>query len=93
LRSERTTEIPFPEYLIHYRSHPVNILVSDLYEDGASLGHQISRHSQAIPQIRQVAVNPIAPSITKRPHLLRLTGDVLDVAVLHIPARSRPLEI
>jgi len=35
----------------------------------------------------------IAPRITEGLHLLRLTRDVAGVAVLHIAARGRPLEI
>ena len=38
-------------------------------------------------------MNPIAPGVAKRLHLLRLARDVVDLAVLHIAAGRAPLEV
>ena len=71
----------------------MHIFIADLHEDRAGIGQQITRHSQPIPQISQVAVNTIAPSIPKRFDLLRLAGDVVGLAVLHVAAGGAPLKV
>jgi hypothetical protein len=38
-------------------------------------------------------MNAIPPGVPKRLHLLRLTGDVRDIAVLDIAAGGAPLEV
>ena len=81
------------KHFIHQGPNAMDILVSDLNEDAAAFRQQIPRHGQPIPQIRQIRMNPIPPSIPERLHLLRLAADVLRLAVLHVAARRRPLEV
>ena len=71
----------------------MHILIPDLHEDRPGFGQQVTRHRQPIAQIRQIGMDAIAPRIPERLHLLRLAGDVLRIAVLHVAARRAPLEI
>jgi hypothetical protein len=83
-----------PKHLIHHRPHPVHILIADLHEDRAAnpVGQQIPRHGQPVAQVGQVGMDAIAPGVAKRLDLLRLAGDVVGVAVLHVAAGGAPLE-
>ena len=71
----------------------MNVLIPNLHKDRSTLTQQIPRNRQPIPQIRQIRVNPVPPRIPERLHLLRLAADVFGFAVLHVPARRRPLEV
>jgi hypothetical protein len=90
---KKGTKVVFPKHLIHHRPHSVDILIADLHENRAGLGQQIPRHGQPIAQVGQVAVDPVAPRIAKRLHLLRLARDVPGIAVLHVAAGGGPLEV
>ena len=57
----------------------MNVFIANLNEDRARIGKQISRHGQTVTQVGQVGVNAVAPRITKGPHLLRLTSDVINL--------------
>ena len=71
----------------------MHILIPDLHKDRAGIRQQIPRHGQPIPQISQVGMNPVPPGIPECLDLLRLPGDVVGVAVLHVPAGGGPLEV
>ena len=71
----------------------MDILISDLHEDGTRIDEQISGHSEAVAEISEVAVDAVAPSVAEGLYLFWFTGDVLDIAVLHVAARRGPLEI
>ena len=71
----------------------MDVLVPDLHEDRAALGQQLPRHRQPIAEVREVGVDPVPPCVPKRLHLLRLTGDVLRLAVLHVATGGGPLEV
>ena len=86
-------EISISKNLVHHRPHAMNILIANLHKDRSTLTQQIPRHRQPIPQIRQIRMNSVPPRIPKRLHLLGLAADVLRIAVLHVPARRRPLEV
>ena len=71
----------------------MHVLVPDLHKHRAALGQQLPRRRQTVAQIRQIGMDPVAPRVPKRLHLLRLAGHVLGLAVLHVAARRRPLEV
>ena len=71
----------------------MDILVPDLHEDRAALGQQVARDRQPIPEVREVGVDSVPPCVPERLHLLRLPGDVLRLAVLHVAAGGGPLEV
>ena len=86
-------EVVLSKHLIHQRSHTMNVLITDLHEDGAGLGEQIACDGKAITQVGEVAVDAVAPGVPKRLHLLRLSGDVGGPAVLDVAAGGGPLEV
>ena len=51
------------------------------------------QQDEAITEIGQVRVNAVSPGVPECLHLLRLTGDVVTVAIPHIPTRGGPLEV
>src|SRR5262249_33794377 len=69
------------------------VLVTYLHKDRSGICQQVSRHCQAIAQVRKVAVYAVAPGIPKSFDLLRLTCDLTSLAILHITASRRPLKI
>ena len=71
----------------------MHILVPNLHEDRTTLREQVPGHGEAIPQVRQVRVNAVAPCVTKGLDLFRFAGDVAGVAVPDVPAGSGPLEV
>ena len=71
----------------------MHVLIPNLHKDRSGLGEEVTCHSESIPKVRQIAVNPIPPRIPKRPDLLGLPGNVLNVPVLDVTARRRPLEV
>ena len=71
----------------------MHILITDLNKDRAALRQQFPRHRQPVPQIRQVGVDPIPPSVSEGFHLLRLSGDVLHLAVPYRAAGGGPLKV
>jgi len=60
------------------------VLVPNLHKDRASVSQQIPCHRKPIPQIGQVRMNSVSPGISERPHLFRLAGYVLKIAILDI---------
>jgi hypothetical protein len=56
-------------------------------------GQQIPGDRQSIAQVGQVGVDAVAPGVAERLDLLRLAGDVLGLAVLHVAAGGGPLEV
>ena len=71
----------------------MHVFISDLHEDRTAFREQVPRHDQAIPQVRQVGVNAVAPSVTEGLDLFRFAGDVGGVAVFDVPAGGGPLEV
>jgi hypothetical protein len=71
----------------------VDIFIADLHEDGAGIGEEIARDSEPIPQVGEVAVDAVAPGVAEGFDLLRLAGDVVGLAVLHVAAGGGPLEV
>ena len=71
----------------------MHVLLSDLHEDRTRFRQQVPCRGQPIPQIGQVRVNPVAPSIAEGLDLFRLAGDVFELAVFHVAAGGGPLEV
>ena len=71
----------------------MDVLIADLHEDRAGLGEQIAGDGEPVAQVGQVAVDAVAPGVAERLDLLRLAGDVVGVAVLHVAAGGGPLEV
>ena len=71
----------------------MDILIADLHEDGAGIGQQIAGDGQPIAQVGQVGVDAVAPGVAEGLDLLRLAGDVVGLAVLHVAAGGGPLEV
>ena len=86
-------EIVFPKHLIHHRPDAMDILIADLHEDGAGLGEQIAGDGEPVAQVGEVAVDAVAPGVAEGFDLLRLAGDVVGLAVLHVAAGRGPLEV
>ena len=86
-------EVLLAEDLVHQRSDAMDVLVADLDEDRARLGEQVARDRQPVAQVGEVAVDAVAPGVAERLDLLGLARDVRGVAVLHVAARRRPLEV
>lgn len=81
------------ENLVHQDSNAVNILVTDLHEDGTALRQQITGNRESVSQIREVRMDAVAPCVSEGSHLLGFAGDVLGLAVSYITAGGRPLEV
>ena len=86
-------EIILSKNFIHQHPHPMDVLIPNLHEDRSALRQQIPCHRQPIPQVRQVRMDPVPPRVPERLDLLRLAGDVVGLAVLHVPAGGGPLEV
>ena len=71
----------------------MHILIADLHEDRAGIGKQIARDGEPVAQVGEIAVDAVAPCVAERLDLLRLAGDVVGVAVLHVAAGGGPLEV
>ena len=71
------------EHLVHDRPNAMDILIADLYKDGAGIGEQIAGDGEPITKVGKVAVDAVAPSIAEGFDLFWLSGDVVGVAVLH----------
>src|SRR5882672_6133625 len=71
----------------------MDIFVADLHEYGAGIREQIAGDGEAVTEIREVAMNTVAPRITESLYLLRFAGDVAGVAILHVAAGRGPLEV
>src|SRR5262245_16848008 len=93
LDGDSANEVCIAENLVHKRTYPVDIFITDLHEDRTRLGEQIARYSEPIAQVRQVAVDTVAPCVAEGLHLLRLARDMRRVAVLHVAAGRAPLEV
>ena len=87
------TNFSLPKTSSIIATNAVDVLVPNLHEDEPALRQQIPRNRQPVPQIRQIRMNPIPPRIPKRLDLLRLAGDVVSLAVLHVAAGRGPLEV
>ena len=64
----------------------MDILISDLHKYRTGISQQITSNNQSIAKIRQIAVDAIAPRITKSFNLLWLSSNVRCVAVLDVTA-------
>ena len=71
----------------------MDIFIADLHEDGAGIGEEIAGDGEAVAEIGEVAVDAVAPGVAEGFDLLRLAGDVVGVAVLHVAAGGGPLEV
>ena len=71
----------------------MDIFIADLHEDGAGVRKKITRDSQSVAEIGEVAVDAVAPGVAEGFNLLRFARDVAGIAVLHVAARRGPLEI
>ena len=71
----------------------MHILVADLHEDRTRLGQQIAGDGEPIAEVGEIAVDAVAPGVAKGFDLLRLAGDVVGLAVLHVAAGRGPLEV
>ena len=71
----------------------MDIFISNLHENRARLVQQVPRNRQPVPDVGEVAVNPVPPGVTEGFDLLGLPGDVLGAAVLDVAAGGGPLEI
>ena len=54
----------------------MHVFVAYLHEDRTGVGKQIARDRKAVAQIGEIAMDAIAPRITKGFDLFRLAGDV-----------------
>jgi hypothetical protein len=54
---------------------------------------KIAGDGEAVAQVGEVAVDAVAPGVAEGFDLLRLAGDVVGVAVLHVAAGRGPLEV
>ena len=86
-------EVLVSKHLIHHRPDAMHILIADLHEDGAGVGEQIAGDGEPVAQVGEVAVDAVAPGVAEGFDLLRLAGDVVGVAVLHVAAGGGPLEV
>src|SRR4051812_24567612 len=71
----------------------MDILVTDLHEDGAGLREEIARDRETVAKIGEVAMDPVTPRVTERLDLFRLASDVASVAVFDVATGCTPLEI
>src|SRR5262245_22242808 len=71
----------------------MNIFVADLHDEGTRLGEQIASYGEAVAEVSEIAVDAVAPSVAEGFDLLRLAGDVVGLAVLHVAAGGGPLEV
>ncbi len=71
----------------------MDIFIADLNEDGAGIGQKIAGDGEPVAQVGEIAVNSVAPGVAEGLDLLRLAGDVVGVAVLHVAAGGGPLEV
>ena len=86
-------EVYFAEHFIHQITKPVNVFITNLHKDGAGIRQQIPRDGEPVPQVGEIAVDAVAPGVAEGFDLLRLAGDVADIAVLHVAAGGGPLEV
>ncbi len=71
----------------------MDILIADLYENGARFGEQLSCDREPIAKNRQVGMNPELPGVPESPHLLWLTSSVLHLAVFNVALASADLPV
>ena len=71
----------------------MHILITDLHEHAPALAQQLPGQQQPIPQIGEIRMNAQLPGIPEGPDLLRLAGEVLVLAILHVPLIHKGLEI
>ena len=53
----------------------MHVLIADLHEDRTRIRQQIPRHGEPVTKVGKVAVDAVAPGVTKGFHLLWLAGD------------------
>ena len=71
----------------------MHIFVPDLYEDRTAFREQIPGYGEAVPQVRQVGVDSVAPGVAEGLDMYRFTGDVGGIAVFDVPTGGGPLEV
>src|SRR5690242_14158376 len=71
----------------------MHVFIADLHEDRTRIGEEIAGDSEAVAEVREIAVDTVTPRVAEGFDLLRLAGDVAGVAVLHVATRGRPLEV
>ena len=71
----------------------MHILVANLHEDGSGVSEQVARNRKTIAEVGEITVNAVAPRVAECFYLLRLAGDVVGFAVLHVAAGGGPLEV
>ena len=71
----------------------MHILVANLDKDRPVSVSRSRAHGETVTEVSEIAVNAIAPGVTEGLDLFRLAGDVIGIAVLHVAAGRRPLEI
>ena len=71
----------------------MDIFIADLHEDGAGIVKEIAGDGEAVTEVREIAVDAVAPGVAESFDLLRLAGDVAGVAVRHVAAGGAPLEV
>ena len=71
----------------------MHIFIADLHEDRAGIGEQIAGDGEAVAEVGEVAVDAVAPGVAEGFDLLRLAGDVVGLAILHVAAGGGPLEV
>jgi hypothetical protein len=68
-------------------------LPADDRKDGSGIGEEIAGDGEPIPQVGEVAVDAVAPSVAEGFDLLGLARDVVGFAVLYVAAGGGPLEV
>ena len=71
----------------------MHVLVADLHEDAATLGQQFPHQQQAVAQVGEVGVDAQLPGVAESADLLRLGGQVLVLAVLHVALVHERLKV
>src|SRR5205823_1623810 len=88
-----TDEILIAEHFIDYCTNAVDVFVAYLNEERTGVSEEIAGNDEPVAQVREITVDSVAPSVTKRFDLLWLASDVISLAVLHVAAGRGPLKV
>lgn len=88
LHDHLASEVLHAEHLVHDLADVMDVLIRNLDEDAARIGKQFSGEKQAVPQVRQVAVDAEGPDVAVRLNLLGLAGETRIIAVFHVTPRN-----